>query len=95
VPELRLQGVEILKALPNEGRLSLKDTSEVRYDDQHGFLLTLQKPKLQVELGKEDLALKLDRARRVAEYIEQHGINASRIDADYGKKVLVKVQSSR
>jgi hypothetical protein len=37
----------------------------------------------------------MDRARRVVQYLDQHNINASRVDSDYVKKVLVKVRKGR
>ncbi|MDZ4678016.1 MAG: FtsQ-type POTRA domain-containing protein [Oligoflexia bacterium] len=93
--ELRTKALEILKSLPAEGLLSLSDVSEVQYDNEQGYHLTLAKTGIVIDIGKENLPLHLDRARRVVQYLDQHKINATRIDADYSKKVLVKVRGRR
>jgi len=93
--KLREQALALLKTLPAEGFISRKDISDVSYDDEHGYQMTLSKTGILVELGKEDLPLRIDRARKVVQYLDQHHINATRIDSDYAKKVLVKVRKGR
>jgi len=87
---LRKTGVDLIKSLPPTGPLSQEDLSHIEYDSQKGFLLTLQKSAIQVQLGKENFPLRLDRSRRVVLYLNQHGIKAQMIDAGFSKKVLVQ-----
>ena len=90
---LRQQALDLYKSLPSEGVLSQRDVSNVEFDDEHGFQLRLTRKAMLVDLGKDEFGFKIDRARRVVQYLDQHQIDALRIDADYAKKVLVKVRS--
>jgi cell division septal protein FtsQ len=92
---LREVALGILKNLPPDGILSLHDLSDIQFDDEHGFQIRLAKSGMVVDIGKEDIPLHMDRARRVVQYLDQHNINASRVDSDYVKKVLVKVRKGR
>lgn len=92
---LRREALEILKSLPEEGLLSRKDVSDLRFDEEHGFQMRLAKSGILIDIGKENIPLHIDRARRVVQYLDQHSINASRVDSDYAKKVLVKVRKGR
>lgn len=92
---LRTNAIALLKSLPSEGLVSRSDISDLQYDDEHGFRMTLEKSGIVVQIGKENLPLHLDRARRVVQYLNDHGINATRVDSDYAKKVLVKVHKNQ
>ena len=92
---LRAQGLALLKSLPDEGLISQKDISDLRFDNEHGFQLTLAQTGVVIDIGKENLPLHLDRARRVVQYLNEHKINALRLDSDYAKKVLVKVRKAQ
>jgi cell division septal protein FtsQ len=92
---LRGEAIGLLKSLPQEGLMSLHDLSDVRYDADRGFQIRLAKTGMLIDIGKENIPLHVDRARRVVEYLDQHNINASRVDSDYSKKVLVKVRKGR
>jgi hypothetical protein len=97
--DLRAQAIELLKSMPPEGTISRNDIGDVQFDDEHGFRFTVSghgsKSGLLIDIGKENLPLHIDRARRVVQYLDDHGINASRVDSDYAKKVLVKVRKDR
>lgn len=92
---LRGKALDLLKSFPKEGSLSQTDISELQFSDEHGFQVILAKTGMVVELGKDNLPLHVDRARRVVQYLHQHGINASHVDSDYAKKVLVKLRKGR
>jgi cell division protein FtsQ len=92
---LREKALNLVKALPEEGSLSHKDVSDIEFDEEHGFQIRLAKTGILIGLGQDNLPLHLDRARRVVQYLDQHNINASRVDSDYSKKVLVKVRKGR
>jgi len=93
--DLRAKALDLLKSLPDQGALSKSDVSELQFRDDHGFQLTLSQSGTLVELGKDNIPLHVDRARRVVQYLNQHGINATHVDSDYAKKVLVKVRKDR
>ena len=92
---LRAEALDILKALPEEGLMSRHDVSDLRFDEEHGFQMRLAKSGILIDIGKENIPLHIDRARRVVQYLDQHSVNASRVDSDYAKKVLVKVRKGR
>jgi hypothetical protein len=92
---LRGEALGILKNLPPEGMISLHDLSNIQFDDEHGFQIRLAKSGMLIDIGKENIPLHIDRARRVVQYLDQHSVNASRVDSDYVKKVLVKVRKGR
>jgi len=92
---LRGSALDILKSLPEEGLMSRRDVGDLRFDDEHGFQIRLAKSGILIDIGKENIPLHIDRARRVVQYLDQHNINASRVDSDYAKKVLVKVRKGR
>lgn len=93
--EKREKALNLVKSLPSKGVLSRLDVSEIYFKKNHGFQIVLGKTRSTINIGKNNLALHLDRSRRVAEYLKKHEINASHIDADYAKKVLVKVRKAR
>jgi cell division protein FtsQ len=92
---LREQALWLLKSLPPDGFVSHRDVSEISFDHERGFQITLAKTRLVVDLGKENLPVHLDRARKVVQYLDEHQIQASKVDSDYAKKVLVKVRKGR
>jgi cell division septal protein FtsQ len=92
---LRGEALDILKSLPEDGLMSRHDVSDLRFDEEHGFQMRLAKSGILIDIGKENIPLHIDRARRVVQYLDQHSINASRVDSDYSKKVLVKVRKGR
>lgn len=94
-PLVREKALNIVMSLPDDGPLSRKDLSDIEFDEEHGFQMRLSKTGMVVELGKDNIPLHIDRSRRVVQYLDQHRINAARIDSDYVKKVLVKVRKGR
>jgi cell division protein FtsQ len=93
--ELRMKALDLLRELPDEGTISRADVSEIRFAEERGFQIVLSKTGMVIDLGKENIPLHVDRSRRVVQYLEQHRINATHIDSDYAKKVLVKVRKGR
>jgi len=92
---LRAQALLLLKSLPEEGLMSRSDVGDLGFDVEHGFQMHLARSGILIDVGKENIPLHIDRARRVVQYLDQHNINASRVDSDYAKKVLVKVRKGR
>jgi cell division protein FtsQ len=93
--DLRAQALELIDSLPKEGVLSREDLSDIQFDEDRGFQIRLNKSGLLVDVGRDNIPLHIDRARRVVMYLDQHNINATHIDSDYAKKVLVKVRKGR
>ncbi len=94
--ELRSQAItEVLHVLPEKGPMSRDDVSEIQFNSEKGFQIVMSKTGIVVDLGKENIPLHLDRARKVVQYLDLHQINATHVDADYAKKVLVKVHKDR
>jgi cell division protein FtsQ len=94
-PGLKKSAIELIKQLPADGPLSQADISEMTFHGDKGFQIILSKTGMVVDLGKDNLSLRIERARKVVQYLEQHQISASHVDADYAKKVLVKVRKGR
>ncbi len=94
-PELRKKAVEIIAALPDEGSFSKKTVSEVRYDKQDGFWMTLIRTGVRVKIGEDQVALKASRVSQVVDYLDSHQFDARDIDANLSKKVLVKLRKNQ
>ncbi len=92
---LRKQAMELINDLPDQGALTKDTISEIEYADDKGFQMILSDNQMHVRLGKENLSTRLDRVKRVVQYLKDHRIAATHIDSDYAKKVLVKVQKPR
>lgn len=89
-PELRNQLLQALNEIPQKGRFSNEQISEIYFDEQKGFWMKLIKNGMEVQLGQENFAMKSARVEQVLEYLDQHQIDARVIDANLSKKVLVR-----
>lgn len=89
---LRLKALAFLKELPNNGPFSEKQISEIRFSEKEGFLVSLVQNGLQVKMGETNLALKSARVAQVLEYMSLHQFEGRVIDANFSKKVLVKLR---
>lgn len=91
-PELRKKAVELVEELPEEGSFSKKTVSEVRYDKQEGFWVTLIRTGIRVKIGEDQVALKAARVSQVVDYLDSRQFDARVIDANLSKKVLVRLR---
>ncbi len=90
---LRLQALDMLLALSENGHLSYRLVSEVNYDKKNGFKLILSPSGIEVWLGFEDYPRRLSKADRVVSYLINEKMNGRVIDARYSKKVVVKLRN--
>lgn len=92
---LRQRVVQLLREIPEAGRLSRESISEVTINKNGEIWLEHLLLKTQIKLGEESIALKSARVSQVLEYMEHNNLNSRVIDADFSKKVLVKLRNDR
>lgn len=90
--ELRKKAVDVIEQIPDEGSFSKKTISEIRYDNQDGFWMTMIKTGVQVKLGEDQVLIKSARVSKVVDYLESRQFDARVIDANLSKKVLVRLR---
>lgn len=90
--ELRKKAIDMIRALPDEGRFSKKNISQVSYSPKDGFWASLAKENLKVKLGEDQILLKAQRVGQVLEYLDGKQMIATEVDANLSKKVLVKTK---
>lgn len=90
--ELRKKAIEMVSSLPESGSFSRRTISDVRFDERNGFWVSLVKNGMNVRLGEGDFPNKAKRVSEVLEYMQNKNIEGRVIDADFSKKVLVKLR---
>jgi cell division protein FtsQ len=90
---LRKKILDFFNQLPPEGSFSAKQISDVTYNETDGFVATLLWKSLQVNLGFEPSTLVSLRVSQVLDYLQSRNINVRVIDANFSKKVLVKLRN--
>lgn len=90
----RKMAIELLKSLPEEGKLSHKLISEIGFDNKEGYWVEVAKSNIKIKLGEEQFAVKSARVSQVMDYLEKRDLKARVIDANLSKKVLVRLQQS-
>ncbi len=90
----RLKAIELLKALPENGKVNHKIISEVGYDQKNGFWLEVIQTRIKVILGEDQFAMKSSRVSQVLDYLDKRDLKARVIDANLSKKVLVRLQQN-
>ncbi|MGE3757834.1 MAG: cell division protein FtsQ/DivIB [Pseudobdellovibrionaceae bacterium] len=93
-PELRMKVLDFLKELPRSGPFAERQISEIRFSEKEGFLVSLVENGLQVKMGENNLALKSARVSQVLDYMALHQFEGRVIDANFSKKVLVKLRKA-
>ncbi|MES2801534.1 MAG: FtsQ-type POTRA domain-containing protein [Bdellovibrionota bacterium] len=86
--------IELLKSLPEDGRLSHKIISEIGYDTKEGYWVEVAKTNIKIKLGDDQFAVKSARVSQVLDYLEKRELKARVIDANLSKKVLVRLQQN-
>lgn len=92
--DLRVQAIDFLRELPSSGPFNGNQISEIRYSEKEGFVVSLVQSGLQVKMGEDNLALKSARVSQVLEYMNNHQFEGRVIDANFSKKVLVKLRKA-
>jgi cell division protein FtsQ len=90
---LRKKMLDFFDQLPESGLFSTKQISDITYNEVDGFIATLVWKSLQVKLGFEPSTLVSLRISQVLEYLQSRNINVRVIDANFSKKVLVKLRN--
>jgi len=93
--KLRKQTVQLLRDLPATGSLSAKNIAEVSSDSDEQFWISLIEDDLQIKIGTENVGLRAARVEKVLEYLRSNQLQARVIDADFSKKVVVKLRKDR
>jgi cell division septal protein FtsQ len=92
--EIRIGAVELLKALPESGSVSVHTAAEITYDGKKGYQILLSSSALQIWMGFDDFASRISQAKRVVDYLESEKLSGRIIDARFGKKVVVKLRNA-
>jgi cell division protein FtsQ len=90
----RARAVEFVTQLPARGPMSARNISEISWNQEDGFTLTLIQPKLEVKLGDERMDLKALRVSQVLNYLAANQLKGRVIDASFSKKVLVRLRKA-
>jgi len=90
--EMRQKAVKAISEVPNEGKFSQKNISQLHFDPKEGFWATLVQTGVKVKMGEENIPLKAARISQVLEYMESRTLEARVIDANLSKKVLVRLR---
>jgi cell division protein FtsQ len=90
--DLRIQALKLLKSLPSQGSFSKKTISEIGYDDKEGFWLSVLPSKISVKMGFDSDPSREERVSQVIDYLDRNNIQGRVIDANFAKKVLVKLR---
>ena len=92
--KVREGGLEVIKALPETGKMTASHVSEIGYDRKEGYWIKLLNSETRVNLGEEQFEIKSARISQVIEYLEGRNLKARVIDANLSKKVLVRLQQN-
>lgn len=90
---LRFEVVTILSKLPEFGPLSQDSVSEVHWDGKKEFTFLLRESLAKIKLSSENTEIKIARVSKVLNYLDQNQIKSRVIDANFSKKVVVKLRN--
>ena len=94
-PDTRGKIAALLNQLPREGKFSLKNMSDVFLGTTGDIWLTHARTHSQIRLGEQNIPIRSARVSKVVDYLESNKLNWRVIDADYSKKVLVRLRNDR
>lgn len=86
---------KLLSEVSREGELTLETVSDVSLGIKDEIWLTHLQTKSLIKLGDENVAIKSARVGKVLEYLDHNNLKGRVIDADFSKKVLVKLRNDR
>ncbi len=89
---LRRRAIMVYREIPEAGLLRRGDVAEIIYTREDGFVLFVAGGNTQILLGEDDFAVKLARVEKVLSYLRSKSIVGRVIDANYQKKVLVRLR---
>jgi cell division protein FtsQ len=85
--------LNLLGQIPQQGPLAANQISEIQFTELDGFLLTLIKSGQQILFGNDNFEIKSLRVTQVLEYLQSRGLESRVIDANFSKKVLVRLRN--
>ncbi len=85
--------LSLLNALPEKSSLSETEISEIGYNELDGFLLTLKQSGQQILFGFDNFEIKALRVIQVLDYLQSRDLESRVIDANFSKKVLVRLRN--
>jgi cell division protein FtsQ len=91
-PARRLEAVKFISAQSERGPMGVANISEIGWSNEEGYTLTLIQPKIEVKLGEERVDLKALRVAQVLNYLSANNLKGRVIDANFSKKVLVRLR---
>ncbi len=89
--KIRDGALQLLQALPSQGRLHPNLVSEIGFDKKEGYWLKLIQSEIKINLGENQFEIKTARVAQVLDYLENRDLKARVIDANLSKKVLVRM----
>jgi cell division protein FtsQ len=92
-PEAQNNLLNLLQQLPAEGLMTFSHISEIQFNEIDGFLLTLIKSGQQIRFGTDNFQIKSIRVAQVLDYLQNRGLESRVIDANFSKKVLVRLRN--
>lgn len=82
----------VMSAIPASGLLSRATISEVRLDKEKQLWFSIEGSQSLVRLGEEQIPIRVARVTQVLDYLQRNQFKGRQIDADFSKKVLVKLR---
>lgn len=92
-PDLKENLLSLLQQLPQKGTLALDQISDIQFNQLDGFLVTMLKSGQQVRFGTDNFDIKSLRVAQVLEYLQNRSLESRVIDANFSKKVLVRLRN--
>ena len=92
--KVREGGLNVIKSLPAQGKMTANQVSEIGYDKKEGYWIKLLNSETRVQYGEDQFEIKSARISQVIEYLESRNLKARVIDANLSKKVLVRLQQN-
>ena len=87
--KIRKALADMLSHLPDKGYLSLQKIDEITIEENQVYLHLL-KEQIKIQLGKDNIPIKIARVSQVLKYLKSQDITSRIIDADFYQKVLVR-----
>lgn len=86
------EGINLLKILKDgDKQISLRNTAELHLDRNDGITLYRIKKDPPLHLGRGNFKKKLIHAEKVYSDLKRKGLKASRLEADFSDRIIVKV----
>jgi cell division protein FtsQ len=93
--KLREKALQVLTELPSSGFLSQSRVAEISSDRDEEFWISLIEDGTEIKIGSSNIPLRAARIEKVLEYLRNNKLHARVIDADFSKKVVVKLRKDR